>query len=149
LEVLVKEAKTREERLLLAIGEFIYEFSSLEFNIRWVLGMELKVGLDRYDAVLSPYDFATLCRVAQAVLTQFQQTKKKEIEQTFKACLRVNDVRNQIVHGTWLIGSGTRHVSRQTLEPSIYLEQTDEIVEKTREIKKLQKDIAALMPQTR
>ena len=95
--------------------------------------------------MLSPYDFATLCRVAQAVLTQFQQIKKKkEIEHTFKACLKVNDVRNQIVHGTWLLGSGTRHVSRQTLEPSIYLEQTDEIVEKTREIKKLQKDIADL-----
>ena len=103
----MKQAKTREERLLLAIGEFIYEFSSLEFNIRWVLGIELKVGLDRYDALFSPYDFATLCRVAQAVLTQFQQTKrKKEIEHTFKACLKVNDVRNQIVHGTWLLGSG-------------------------------------------
>jgi hypothetical protein len=77
LEVLVKEAKTREKRLLLAIGEFIYEFSSLEFNIRWVLGMELKVGLDRYDAVLSPYDFATLCRVAQAGLLNFSKSRRR------------------------------------------------------------------------
>jgi hypothetical protein len=65
LEVLVKEAKTREERLLLAIGAFIYEFSLLEFNIRWVLGMALKLDNARFDVVTSPYDFAMLCQVAK------------------------------------------------------------------------------------
>ena len=147
----MKEAKTREERLLLAIGAFIYEFSLLEFNIRWVLGMALKLDIASFDVVTSPYDFAMLCQVAKRALAlaEDEETKKEEIERTFDACLGVNTVRNQIVHGAWLVGEGTRHVSRQTLEPSIYLEQTDEIVEKTREIKKLQKDIAALMPQIR
>jgi hypothetical protein len=148
LEVLVKETKTREEKLLLAIGAFIYEFSSLEFNIRWALASALKLGGNRFDAVISPYDFAMLCKVTSVVLAlaEDQETKKEQIERTFDACFNVNDVRNKIVHGTWLVGSGARLVSRETLKPSIYFEQVDEIVEKTNEIKKLQKDIAALGP---
>jgi hypothetical protein len=148
LEVLVKEAKTREERLLLAIGAFIYEFSLLEFNIRWVLGMALKLDNARFDVVTSPYDFAMLCQVAKRALAlaEDEETKKEEIERTFDACLGVNTVRNQIVHGAWLVGEGTRHVSRQTLKPKIYFREVEEIDEKTGEIKKLTKDVAAFGP---
>lgn len=144
----MKEAKTREERLLLAIGAFIYEFSLLEFNIRWVLGMALKLDIASFDVVTSPYDFAMLCQVAKKVLAlaEDEETKKEEIERTFDACLGVNTVRNQIVHGAWLVGMGTRHVSRQTLKPSVYFQRTEEIVEKAYEVNKLHQDIRELWP---
>jgi hypothetical protein len=56
-----REAKERAE-LFLAIGEFIFEFLQLEFTIRFALATLLNLH-DKFDAVTSPYDFATLCRV--------------------------------------------------------------------------------------
>jgi hypothetical protein len=65
-----REAEQRAS-LFLAIGEFIFEFSQLEFTIRHALGTALDLNDDtRFDAVTSPYDFAALCRVTSAILQQ-------------------------------------------------------------------------------
>jgi hypothetical protein len=64
----VEAERENIRRLYLAVGQFIFEFSQLEFMIRHLLGEAL--GLDdekQFHAVTSPYDFATLCRVTRNI----------------------------------------------------------------------------------
>jgi len=94
------------EKLWVAIGEFIYEYSQLEFAIRIALAEALPLGeeWEVFDAVTSPYDFTTLCRVTRTVLEinlgppdqdeqkrEAQKAKKEEIERIFKACMAMNN----------------------------------------------------------
>jgi len=85
-----REAKERVE-LFLAIGEFIFEFSQLEFTIRVALATLLNPAWndDKFDAVTSPYDFAALCRVTREVFKldaptfptlEDQEKWKKEVD---------------------------------------------------------------------
>lgn len=122
-------------RLYLAIGQFIFEFSQLEFMIRHLLGEALELHDDaRFHAVTSPYDFATLCRVTRNIsmaIPGCTEADKAELDAIFSGCLKVNDDRVHIAHGTWFIsneeGMGTRHVSRQSLEPKVYYSRIDDI----------------------
>ena len=132
-------------RLYLAIGQFIFEFSQLEFIIRHLLGEALALHDDaRFHAVTSPYDFATLCRVTRNVAMAIPgctELDKAELDTIFGACLKVNEDRVHVAHGTWFIsneeGVGTRHVSRSSLEPKVYYSRIDDI-------EKVSKEIAAL-----
>ena len=156
----VDEAKELE-KLWLAIGEFIYEFSQLEFSIRLALAEALRLGeeLEMFDAVTSPYDFRTLCRVTRTVLQinlgppdqdeqkrEAQEAKKKEIERTFNACMAMNTDRVRIAHGTWGIWSGARQVSRETLEAKSHFEEPEKIVEKFCETGKLIDRVLRFVP---
>jgi hypothetical protein len=130
----------KHDELFRAIGEFVFLFSHLEHSVRWALASALKLHWNMIDAVTSSYDFATLCRVTSRVLAlaEDEEAKKEEIARIFNACLAMNNERVRIVHGIWpLFGGGARHVSRQTLKERVYFKETDEIVEKTREIEKL------------
>jgi hypothetical protein len=161
-----QEAKQRA-KLYQAIGEFIFEFSQLEFTIRVALGSALSDGPviwddERFDTVISPYDFATLCRVAQRVFESKARTwailskeneieriinppKKDEIERTFKACLAMNDERVRIAHGTWTLAGGARHVARGSLKAQFHFEQTEKIEDKSREVSKLRTSVGRLI----
>jgi hypothetical protein len=150
-----REAKERAE-LFLAIGEFIFEFSQLEFTIRVALATLLNPAWndDKFDAVTSPYDFAALCRVTWEVCKgdprilptlADQADKEAEVARVFKACLAINDERVRIAHGTWTIGSGARHVARGTLKAQFHFEKPEKIVEKTREVKKLMASVVQLL----
>jgi hypothetical protein len=58
------EAEARVD-LFMAIGEFIFEFSQLEFTIRHLLASALDLKGDKsFDAIVSPYDFRTLSEPA-------------------------------------------------------------------------------------
>jgi hypothetical protein len=111
-------------RLYFAIGQFIFEFSQLELMIRHLLGEALALHDDaRFHAITSPYDFATLCRVTRNVALAIPgctEVVKEELNAIFKGCLKVNDDRVHVAHGTWFIsneeGMGTRHVSRSSLD---------------------------------
>lgn len=124
----IEAERENMRRLYLSIGQFIFEFSQLEFMIRHLLGEALALHDDaRFHAVTSPYDFATLCRVTRNVATTIPgctDADKTELEAIFKGCLKVNDDRVHVAHGTWFIsneeGMGTRHVSRSSLEPKVY-----------------------------
>jgi hypothetical protein len=139
----MRRQKTSEEveaerenlrRLYLAIGQFVFAFSQLEFMIRHLLGEALGLNEDRFYAVTSPYDFAALCRVTQNVartIPSCTDEDRSELDDIFKECLKVNDDRVRIVHGTWFIseeeGLGTRHISRTSLEPRVYYSRIEEI----------------------
>jgi hypothetical protein len=164
-----QEAQERVD-LFLAIGEFIFEFSQLEFTIRFALATALNIPEGAFSAVTSMYDFAALCRVTRAVLDEAeaqrrvaedqetlsdvleglptredQEKLRKEIAKVFNACLKVNDERVRITHGTWTIGGGARHVSRTSLKAQDHFEKPERIVEITREIEKLRVSVIRLL----
>jgi hypothetical protein len=149
------------EKLWVAIGEFIYEYSQLEFAIRIALAEALPLGeeWEVFDAVTSPYDFTTLCRVTRTVLEinlgppdqdeqkrEAQKAKKEEIERIFKACMAMNNDRVRIAHGTWGIWTGARNVSRETLKAKWHFEEPEKIVEKAREIGELIDSVLRFVP---
>jgi hypothetical protein len=122
--------REKVKSLYLAIGQFMFEFSQLEFTIRHLLGeiLEFKdTGPDAlFDILISPYDFATLCNVTKAVfmrVVRCEQSDRDEIESIMNAALSLNsEDRLPIAHGTWFIGNeghGARHVSRGKLEMKI------------------------------
>lgn len=116
--------------LYTAIGQFVFEFSQLEFIIRHALGEALGLsekGADaQFDIVTSPYDFASLCNVTKAVFMRTMNCNEKgckEIETIMNACLTLNsEERVPIAHGTWFIDEtrlGARHVPRGKLEMAV------------------------------
>jgi hypothetical protein len=148
----MRRTKTPEEveaerdnlrRLYIAVGQFVFEFSQLEFMIRHLLGEVLGLNDDRFYAITSPYDFASLCRVTQNVMRTVPgctDEERSELDDIFKGCLKVNEDRVHVAHGTWFIseeGLGTRHVSRTSLEPKVYYSRIGEIDTVSDEIAKL------------
>lgn len=120
-----------------AIGKFVHQFSQLEFSIRHLLSDLLELTADQFYIVTASYDFATLCRVTSAfiqTLMEPTEPKAKESMEIFNRCLRVNDARVRLVHGTW-DDKGARHVSRQTLKPTAYFVDVKEITSLTEEMK--------------
>jgi hypothetical protein len=137
--------RAQEVRIYTALGQFVFEFSQLEYVIRYFLGEALGLGDDRFDVVTSPYDFAALCRVScQVWLTTPGLTNKerKWVEPYFKECLKLNDQRVRILHGTWFAnsaGAGARHVSRSTLKANFFFNK-----DTVKEIKKAAQKAATL-----
>lgn len=130
-----------------AIGKFVYQFSQLEFSIRHLLSDLLELQATQFYIVTASYDFATLCRVTSAfiqTLMEPTEVKAKEVEETFKRCLRVNDARVRLVHGTWDSG-GAHHVSRQSLKPGAYFADVKEITDITEETKQCMNLIVGLI----
>jgi hypothetical protein len=116
--------------LYTAIGQFMFEFSQLEFIIRHALGQALalkETGDDaQFDIVVSPYDFGTLCSVTKAIFIRTigcEESDRKEIESIMNACMALNsEERVPIAHGTWFIDAsslGARHVPRTKLQMTV------------------------------
>jgi len=137
-EATIEKEKAELAALFSAIGEFVFEFSQLEFIIRHALGEALalrEIGDDaQFDIVISPYDFVTLCKVTEAIFVRTMKCgddDKKEIGDILRQAMALNnDCRVPIAHGTWFIdesGSGTRHVPRGKLEVSIKFSKIGDI----------------------
>jgi putative transcriptional regulator len=120
-------------RLYMLIGKFIFSFSELEFLLRHTLAEVLKIDNKIFYPVTTGYDFATLCRVTQSVCkiaSPYSEQERDEIGKVLKSCLRLNDERVRIAHGTWFMSDtevGTDHVSRQKLEPETYYSHIEEL----------------------
>ncbi|TQF31963.1 hypothetical protein [Bradyrhizobium sp. UNPA324] len=142
------EAEARVD-LFLAIGEFIFEFSQLEFTIRHLLASALDLKGDKsFDTVVSPYDFRTLCDVTSSFvrgLEDCDDNLAKHVKKTFDDCKKINDDRVRVAHGTWTLGGGARHVSRQTLEASQYFIKPVELREKTKTLGKLKSAVVEIL----
>jgi hypothetical protein len=139
-----------EERadLFLAIGEFVFEFSQLEFTIRHLVGSALELNDEAFNIIVSPYDFATLCRVANAfvrALPDCTDALAVHTERTFNACLKVNEERVRIAHVTWLLGAGARHVSRTTFKATSYYTTSEQIRKKSAEVQKLHGAVVTIL----
>jgi hypothetical protein len=149
----IEAEREHMRRLYLAIGQFIFEFSQLEFMIRHLLGEALALDDDaRFHAITSPYDFATLCRVTRNIAMTIPgctDADKEELDLIFKGCLNVNEDRVHVAHGTWFIsneeGMGARHVSRSSLEPKVYYSRIGDIDKVSQEIATLKSRIVQFL----
>lgn len=113
-----------------AIGNFLSEFSQLDFTIRFVLASKLGISKEYFDIVTAPYDFAMLCNVAREVVSKQIPDRANAVKKIFDACLKLNDKRVRVAHGIWTLsndGLVARHVSRSSLEPKYFFERKDEL----------------------
>src|SRR5262249_38401128 len=111
-----------------AIGEFVFQYSQLEYQLRWNVALEAKIDKELSDALIGPYDFAMLCTVLEkTVLKKRPDKDAKVVKKFFNRCRQVNEVRVKIVHGTWSVWSVT-HLSRNTLEQKDYPMSLEQIV---------------------
>ena len=130
MELVQKSAEVRADSFH-AIGKFIFEFSQLEFSIRFALAAYLGLSDEHFDAITGPYDFRMLCAVTSKVRQLKHPAQKDEIEKLFNECLELNNKRVQIAHGVWTEGLGddwtVRHWSRQTLDAKHYPYGVDQL----------------------
>jgi hypothetical protein len=94
----IEAEKRKMLSLYAAIGQFMFEFSQLEFIIRHALREALalsEIGNDaQFDIVVSPYDFGSLCNVTKAIFmrtTRCEEDDRKEIESIMNACMTLNN----------------------------------------------------------
>ena len=112
------------------IGRFLFEFSQLEFTIRVQLAGLLKLPEDNFDIVTSPYDFAMLCTVTQALALKHRPENAEVIREVFSSCRALNDRRVHVAHGLWTLGGEglvVRHVSRASLHPKFHFERVGDL----------------------
>ncbi|OGA16217.1 MAG: hypothetical protein A3H32_07575 [Betaproteobacteria bacterium RIFCSPLOWO2_02_FULL_63_19] len=113
------------------IGQFISEFSQLDFSIRVLLANRLGLAKEYFDIVTAPYDFVMLCKVTQVLLCTQAPAKKKSIEKLFKDCITLNEDRVRVAHGMWTLGREgptARHVSRSSLKPKFFFDQKNKLI---------------------
>jgi hypothetical protein len=132
-----------------AVGRFTFEFSQLEFSIRVALLACLKLPQEYFDIVTAPYDFAMLCKVTREAMTLKAPERKDELEEWCKECLKLNEDRVRMAHGTWTLGSSgpsVRHVSRNTLKAHHYFGTPAEIHRLADEAQRLLQAILGFKP---
>jgi hypothetical protein len=125
-------AKTKGRRVkeIGAIGEFVISFSQLEFIMRCTFERMMGLTSEQSDIVLASYDFAALCRAIGAfagALPERDEGAQKRIEKLTRECLRINTERVRIVHGTWGISGGTKHISRNTFKSDEYFARYEDM----------------------
>ena len=129
------------------IGQFVSEFSQLDFTIRFLLSRRLGLPDEYFDIVTAPYDFVMLCQVTQALLCKQSPDKKDAIEKVFKGCRKLNDDRVHVAHGMWTLGREgpvARHVSRGSLQPKYYFEEKDRLRQLAAEAQRLMNEVLTI-----
>ena len=131
----------------ISIGKFIATFSQMEFVIRLILFVLLRIKNEHFSAVIGPYDFAMLCTVMIKIMQHEFPEKKGEIEKVFSQCRALNDHRVRIAHGLWTgeaHGLTARHFSRSSLEIKIHYQNSDELQKLTQTAEHVKSKVLAL-----
>jgi hypothetical protein len=122
--------RPNQEATYRAIGRFMFEFSQLEYALRYYTGAVAGLKEDDFTAVMS-HDVAHLCTVATQVLGQrCDEKQRQELSTIIKEVRRLNDIRVRVAHGLWVPfqDGGTVHqVSRHTLKTQMRVDQANEL----------------------
>jgi hypothetical protein len=130
----------QSEEFFRAIGEFIFRFSQLEYQLKGTLASYLKLRDDQFDVVVGPYDFAMLLTVAEKTIKlDFDAEFHPALKSFFNRCRKLNDMRVVVAHGSWTIG-GARYASRSSLEAKMHFEKPENLVKAAAEAVKLMDD---------
>jgi hypothetical protein len=124
---------SESEKLYSAIGRFIVEFSWLEHELKMHVAGAIGLPDEHFPAIMTQ-DFASLCTVAQTVLSQIV-SKADNLKAWISKCRSLNDDRVRIVHGLWIVGidgegRGLIHLSRQKLEYTGHFGDVDDLARK-------------------
>lgn len=128
------------EKTYRAIGRFIFEFSQVEYTIRYYLAEEIGLNEEHFSAVVESYDVGLLCTVATEVYKKSRKKNSKRITDLINKFRDLSQKRNQVAHGLWVPfkdGGTVHHVPRGALKPSIKQNQADELEKLADEAAKL------------
>lgn len=137
----------RRDKAYRELGEFIFEFSQLDFTIRVALAARLELSDELFDIVTAPYDFAMLCTVTRRLMVLAWPEKKANITKVFKRCQALNQKRVHVAHSLWTHGDEAleaRHVARSSLEAEYYFSQPGALRTLSREAQSLLQAVLAL-----
>jgi len=127
----VRRELAADSRMFEAIGRFIAQFSQLEFTMKAFLSAQIGIVEEHFDVITEPYDFHMLSVVTQANFSMRFPDQKRDIEDLFSRCRKLNDDRNRIAHGLWAgkMGGGlvARHVARSSLKGSYHFENPEDV----------------------
>lgn len=127
----------QSESYFRSIGEFIFRFSQLEYQLKSTLARYLNLRGDQFDVVVGPYDFAVLCTVAEKTIKlDVDEQYHPSVKSFFNKCRELNDTRNIVAHGRWSV-EGARHASRRSLEAKMHFESPAKLAKATSDAKKL------------
>lgn len=112
-----------------SIGKFIYQFSTLELTIGRHLQTTIRLENCFSRIVLANYDFASLCRVMGGALKERTENDKlkEEVDRIVRRCLKINENRVRIVHGSWFLHLGAFHTSRQNLQSKLHFQDIEDV----------------------
>jgi hypothetical protein len=122
---------TADDRWFCAIGRFIFEFSQLEYMLKYYVALTIGLRDQHFAAITSQFDFARLCAAAENVWLQpytgpsiqdvlgkpparLRDLKRKKIlagaderermlKKLLNECKLLNEDRVRVVHGLWSI----------------------------------------------
>lgn len=105
-----------------SIGRFMFEFSQMEYSLRYYASEILDLPDKHWEAAMAGYNFAYLVRLCEQVFGDFlhnDEAKRKEIADALHRCLAINDERVRVAHGTWIsspYGNAAIHMARNSLK---------------------------------
>lgn len=116
------------EKTYRAIGRFMFEFSQLEYEIRYRLSEALDVAPWYFNEAMV-HDFSALCNAAKSTF-EFEYVKEKpkfkELEKLLNRALEFSHLRNAVAHGLWVPfkkGGSLIHVPRGKFNGTVKTQQ--------------------------
>jgi hypothetical protein len=106
-----------------AIGEFIFRYSQLEYQLHEIVWMSLDLSHKQGRILTIGTDITVICRQLKVITSKDTWVKKKkrkdEIDYLSKQASDLNEFRNQIAHGSWQSLDGTsKNVCVHIMKPS-------------------------------
>jgi hypothetical protein len=135
-----------KSELFREIGRFVFEYSQLEFDLRQHFRRKIGFGRLFGDVMSTGFDFARLCSALMAV-SAIEEGGQADpaLAKHLKACLAINTVRVDVVHGRWvssLGGDSVLKVSRGNMKRQRLLQKEGELDRQSDAIIKLRANIA-------
>lgn len=133
------------EKTYHAIGRFIFEFSQLEYTIRYYLAEEIRLDDKYFSPVVESYDVGLLCTVAIQVFKKSRgEEKSTRIKKIIDKFRDLNDNRNRVAHGLWVPfkdGGTVHHVVRRNLESRPSANQAEALEQLADDVNKLRAEL--------
>lgn len=126
------------------LGEFMVEFSQLEFSIRVAIGRHLKIPSDLINPILSEYQFVPLCRVWKLLENKFNPEKSEVTKKICGELLALNEQRVRIAHGLWTPGVEVLealHIAKNSGRVGTYFSESGELKSLANECQRLMQEI--------
>jgi len=133
------------EKTYRAIGRFIFEFSQVEYAIRYYLAEEIKLDENHFSAIVESYDVGLLCTVSIKVFKQSRHpTDAANIEKLINRFRAFSDERNRVAHGLWVPskeGGTVHYVPRGNLRPGWFSQQAEFLEKRSKELSALRVEL--------
>ena len=140
-----------EEKTYRAIGRFVFEFSQVEYTIRYHLAEEIELDEEHFSTIVESYDTGLLCTVAIEVFKKSRvQNNAAHIEELINKFRVLTMNRNHVAHGIWMPsreGGTVHYVPRGHLKSKTSANQADALEKLADEACRLRADLeSAFMP---